>query len=79
MSGTIPSMETASDELKDNTIVIGALSLSNPARISPDFYKNQSSEPPVTLLKRRCVECTLRLLDCSPFQRERGRAEITGG
>lgn len=28
MSGTIPSMEIASNELKDNTIVIGALSLS---------------------------------------------------
>lgn len=26
MSGTIPSMETTSNELKDNTIVIGALS-----------------------------------------------------
>jgi len=30
MSGTIPSMETTNNELKDNTIVIGALSLSNP-------------------------------------------------
>ena len=31
MSGTIPSMETTNNELKDNTIVIGALSLSNPS------------------------------------------------
>ena len=28
MSGFIPSMETTSDELRDNTIVIGGLSLS---------------------------------------------------
>ena len=30
MSGTIPSMETTNNELKDNTIVIGALSFINP-------------------------------------------------
>lgn len=30
MSGTIPSMETTHDELKNNTIIIGALSFISP-------------------------------------------------
>ena len=69
MSGTIPSMETASNELKDNTIVISALSFINPrpdlARKSSDFHETQSLEPPVISPRRRCVRVSSFVLQMS--------------
>ena len=72
MSGTIPSMETTHNELKDNTIVIGPLSFIIPGLnwtcSSPDFWEIQSLERLETLQRRRCV------LSVSPFvsQNHRG-------
>ena len=36
MSGTIPSMETAHDALKDNTVIVGPCSLSIVYASAPD-------------------------------------------
>ena len=61
-------METAHDELKSNTIIIGALSFIDPSArtlltcASPDPWEIQSLGPPVISRKRRCVDSTLHLL-----------------
>lgn len=52
LSGTIPSMETSHEELKDNTIIIGehnALPLLHPS------HSSQSLGPLATSQRKKCI------------------------
>ena len=51
MSGTIPSMETSSEPLKNNTVIVGASCLPS----SLPAYNLQSSVPPEILQRKRSV------------------------
>ena len=48
------------------------------ARTSPDSRENQFLEPPVILLKRRCVRSSLRLLACFRASERGGARKLEG-